>query len=65
MEQSGGEPHIADVTLFGLGGGSGNIKGFNLLTGNFIDYWDGKIGDVKEWRQKLKKSNRSCPEYNV
>jgi len=44
---------------------SGKLNGFNILTGNFKDYWEGKIGNVDEWRQLLKKSNRSCPEYVV
>jgi len=44
---------------------SNKLNGFNLLAGNFKDYWNGKIGDVNEWRQKLRESNRSCPEYDV
>ena len=41
------------------------LKGFNLLTGNFKDYWDSKAGDIKEWRQVLSKSNRNCPEFDI
>ena len=44
---------------------SGKINGFNLLAVNFKDYWNEKIGDVNEWRQRLRESNRSCPEYDV
>jgi len=44
---------------------SGKLKGFNLFSGNFKDYWDGKTGDVNEWRKRLRESNRSCPEYDV
>jgi len=44
---------------------SGKLNGFNLLTGCFRDYWNGKTGDVNEWRQKLKESKGSCPEYEV
>ena len=44
---------------------SGKLKGFDLRAGNFKDYWDGRIGDVQEWRQRLRESNRSCPEYDV
>ena len=44
---------------------TGKMSGFDLLSGNFKDYWDGKIGNVNQWRQLLKESNRNCPEYNV
>jgi len=44
---------------------SGKLNGFNLLSGNFKDYWDGKTGDVNEWRKRLRESNRSCPEFEV
>ncbi|MCL2440616.1 MAG: hypothetical protein FWD14_02650 [Treponema sp.] len=44
---------------------SGKLKGFDLLTGNFKDYWEGKTGDVYKWRQRLRESNRSCPEFDV
>jgi len=44
---------------------SGKLNGFNILTGNFNGYWDGKTGDVNKWRQLLKESNRNCPEYDV
>jgi hypothetical protein len=44
---------------------SGTLTGFDLRDGDFRDYWDGKTGDVPEWRRRLRESGRSCPEYDV
>ncbi|MCL2444211.1 MAG: hypothetical protein FWD13_12220 [Treponema sp.] len=44
---------------------SEKLNGFNLLAGNFKDYWEEKTGDVNEWRLRLNESKRSCPEFDV